>query len=262
MQGRRRQFYFLSHFPPRYKIDVRFPECNSVARARMHQPQTGSPEWPDGENMSDYLLRPAELPTWGQRSALRLLQLFGWRVRYKPLPGPHGIAVVYPHTSNWDFLVGLLGKWTIGLKFRWLAKETLFRGPMGVVMRYWGGVPVERRGTPSGATQRLADKMNAADWFWLAITPEGTRGYRPHWRSGFYHLAVAAKVPLVLVYLDYASKELGVVDTVMLSGDPAADMAAIGAVYQGRGGLYPDKAAPVMLAEPRPEHASGKQAQG
>jgi 1-acyl-sn-glycerol-3-phosphate acyltransferase len=201
--------------------------------------------------MSDYLLRPAALPAWRQRTALRLMHLFGWRVRYKPLPGPHGIAVVYPHTSNWDFPVGLFGKWAIGLQFSWLGKESLFRGPMGAVMRYWGGVPVERRGAPTGATQRLAGRINAADWMWIGITPEGTRGYRPHWRSGFYHLALAAKVPLLLVYIDYRTKELGVVDTLELSGDPDADMAAIAAIYQGRQGLYPADAAPIELAPPR-----------
>lgn len=201
--------------------------------------------------MSNYLLRAAALPTLRQRLALGLMQLFGWNVRYKPLPGPHGIAVVYPHTSNWDFIVGILGKWAIGLQFSWLAKESLFRGPMGVVMRYWGGVPVERRGAPTGATQRLADKINAADWMWIGITPEGTRGYRPYWRSGFYHLALAAKLPLLLVYIDYRTKELGVVDTLELTGNQEADMAAIAAIYKGREALYPTDAAPIALAPAR-----------
>ncbi len=200
--------------------------------------------------MSDYLLQPAALPTWGQRTALRLLQLAGWRMRYKPLPGPHSVAVVYPHTSNWDFMVGLLGKWALGLQFRWLGKESLFRGPLGAFMRYWGGVATERS-TATGATQRLADTMKAADWFWLAITPEGTRSYRPHWRSGFYHLALAAKVPLLIVYLDYPNKELGVVDTIDLTGDLEADMAAIAAAFHGHQGLHPELAAPIVLAPPR-----------
>jgi 1-acyl-sn-glycerol-3-phosphate acyltransferase len=204
--------------------------------------------------MSDYLLQPAALPTRGQRTALRVLQLFGWRVRYKPLPGPHGVVVVYPHTSNWDFIVGVLGKWAIGLPFRWLAKDSLFRGltgrTLGVLMRAWGGVPVER-GTSTGTTRRLADTMRAADWFWLALTPEGTRSYRPHWRSGFYHLAVTAKVPLLMVYIDYPNKELGVVDSIDLTGDPKLDMAAIAAVYQGRRGLHPEQEAPIVLAPPR-----------
>jgi len=136
----------------------------------------------------DDLVRPEALPTWRQRTALRLLNAIGWQFHFKPLPGPHGIAVVYPHTSNWDFPVGLLAKWAVGLHFRWLAKDTLFRGPMGPLMRYWGGVAVDRS-APQGAILRLAQTMRASDWFWLANTPEGTRSYRPHWKSGFYRIA-------------------------------------------------------------------------
>ena len=199
--------------------------------------------------MNDYLAAAA-LPTWRQRGALRLLHLAGWRLRFKPLPGPHGVMVVYPHTSNWDFIVGLLGKWAVGLPFRWLGKDTLFKGPLGVIMRYWGGMAVERS-TTTGATERLAHTMRAAPWCWIAITPEATRGYKPHWRTGFYHLARAAKVPLLLVYIDYPNKELGVVDTVSLTGDQAADMAAIAAIYKGRHGRFPQNEAPIVLAPPR-----------
>ncbi|GAB3458610.1 lysophospholipid acyltransferase family protein [Massilia terrae] len=197
--------------------------------------------------MSDYLLRPASLPTWGQRTALRMMRLFGWNVRYKPLPGPHGIAVVYPHTSNWDFVVGLFAKWTIGLQFRWLAKNSLFLGPMGAVMRYWGGIPIDRS-APQGATQKLAESMLASKWCWIAITPEGTRSYRPHWKSGFYRLALAAKVPVLLCYIDYRAKELGVVDYLTLTGDEDADMAAIARIYEGHEARFPAKAAPIKLA--------------
>jgi 1-acyl-sn-glycerol-3-phosphate acyltransferase len=210
-----------------------------------------------GESMSDYLLRPAALPTWGQRTALRLLNLFGWKVRYKPLPGPHGIAVVYPHTSNWDFFIGLLAKWSIGLEFRWLAKNSLFKGPMGAAMRYWGGVPVDRS-APQGSTHKLVQTMKASEWFWVAITPEGTRGYRPHWKSGFYRLALAAKVPVLLVYLDYKAKVLSVADYIELTGDEEADMAAIARVYEGHEALYPELAAPIRLA-PRSEKDETRQ---
>jgi 1-acyl-sn-glycerol-3-phosphate acyltransferase len=209
--------------------------------------------------MSDHQLLPAALPTWGQRSALRILRLFGWRVRYRPLPGPHGIAVVYPHTSNWDFIVGLFAKWAVGQPFRWLAKDSLFRGPLGALMRYWGGVPVDRS-APMGATRALADRMLASDWCWIAITPEGTRGYKPHWKSGFYHLATTAGVPVLLVYIDYRAKEVGVVDTIELTGDQQADMAAIAGIYQDRHALYPAKAAPVRLAPPREQDDARQQA--
>jgi 1-acyl-sn-glycerol-3-phosphate acyltransferase len=199
---------------------------------------------------TDYLLQPRDLGTWGQRTALRLLRLAGWNLRFKPLPGPHGIAVVYPHTSNWDFPIGLLGKWAIGLKFRWIGKDSLFRGPMGTLMRYWGGIPVDRRAS-MGATRQLARTMLDSPWCWIGITPEGTRSYRPHWKSGFYHLATTAGVPLLLVSIDYGSKMLNVVDTLTLTGDADTDMAAISALYEGRQALYPEQAAPIKLAPPR-----------
>jgi 1-acyl-sn-glycerol-3-phosphate acyltransferase len=202
---------------------------------------------------NDYLLRPATLPTWRQRSALRVLQLFGWTIHFKPLPGPHGIAVVYPHTSNLDFFIGLLSKWAMGVPYRWLAKESLFRGPAGALMRYWGGLPVERGSAPTGATQRLADRITAATWMWVAITPEGARARRPYWKSGFYHLALAANVPLVLMALDYGRKELRVTETLTLTGDQDADMARLRAYYQDVTARFPDQAGPVALA---PAHAA------
>jgi 1-acyl-sn-glycerol-3-phosphate acyltransferase len=199
---------------------------------------------------NDYLLRPATLPTWRQRSALRVLQLFGWTIHFKPLPGPHGIAVVYPHTSNLDFFIGLLSKWAMGVPYRWLAKESLFRGPAGALMRYWGGLPVERGSAPTGATQRLADRITAANWMWVAITPEGARAHRPYWKSGFYHLALAANVPLVLMALDYGRKELRVTETLTLTGDQDADMARLRAYYQDVTARFPGQAGPVALAPP------------
>ena len=208
--------------------------------------------------MDQYLMRPAELPGWGQRAALRVLNLFGWNFRWKPLPGPHGIAVVYPHTSNWDFFVGLLAKWTITLQFRWLAKDSLFRGPMGAIMRYWGGVAVDRS-APQGAIVRLAQTMRAADWFWLAITPEGTRGYRPYWKSGFYRIALAAQVPILLVKIDYGKKVIDVTQTLSLSGDEAADMAAIARAFEGVQALHPEDAAPIRLAPMEAQQVSGRE---
>jgi 1-acyl-sn-glycerol-3-phosphate acyltransferase len=203
--------------------------------------------------MSDFVLKPADLPSWGQRMSLRILNLFGWRMLYRPLPGPRGIAVIYPHTSNWDFMVGLFGKWALNLPFRWLAKDSLFKLPvLGKWFRALGGEPVER-GTPSGTIKLQAQRMNAADWYWVGITPEATRGYRPNWKSGFYHLALEARVPLALVYIDYPNKTLGLVDHVFLTGDQEADMAAIRAGFAGHRGRYPGNEAPIVLQERRTE---------
>ncbi|TQK11103.1 1-acyl-sn-glycerol-3-phosphate acyltransferase [Herbaspirillum sp. SJZ107] len=207
--------------------------------------------------MNDYLMRPSALPTWRQRTALRLLNLIGWQFHFKPLPGPHGIAVVYPHTSNIDFFVGLLAKWAVGLQFRWLAKDSLFRGPMGVLMRYWGGVAVDRS-APQGAIKRLAQTMHASEWFWLAVTPEGTRGYRPYWKSGFYRIALEAEVPVALIAIDYGRKIIDVTRTMSLSGDEAADMAAIAARYEGVRGRIPKDMAPIRLAPNPPAGGADK----
>ncbi|MFA9217749.1 MAG: 1-acyl-sn-glycerol-3-phosphate acyltransferase [Sphingomonadaceae bacterium] len=203
--------------------------------------------------MSNYQLTASALPSWKQRTALRVLGLFGWRILFKPLPGPRGICVIYPHTSNWDFPIGLLGKWAMGLPFRWLGKDSLFKIPLlGRWFRWMGGDPVER-GTPSGTIKLQAARMNAAEWYWVGITPEGTRSYRPTWKSGFYHLALEAKVPLCLVYIDYPNKTLGLVDHVVLTGDQSHDMAAIAAGFEGHLGLRPQHAAPIVLSERRTE---------
>ncbi|GAB2837683.1 lysophospholipid acyltransferase family protein [Pseudoduganella ginsengisoli] len=198
------------------------------------------------------VVKPADLPGAGQRLALRVLTLFGWRMLYRPLPGPRGICVIYPHTSNWDFVIGILGKWALNLPFRWLAKDSLFKIP---VLGRWfiamGGDPVDRS-AKTGMIQRQAARMNAADWYWVGITPEGTRGYRPHWKSGFYHLALEAKVPLCLVYIDYPNKTLGVRDHVFLTGDQETDLAAIRAGFHGHQGLHPEDAAPIVFADKKP----------
>ena len=133
----------------------------------------------------------------GNRIAQALLRAAGWRVRFDGLPALQGVIVVYPHTSNWDFPVGLLAKWAIGLPVRFWGKDSLFRYPVfGRWMRAVGGIPVDRS-APQGVVQEMAERFAAArangELFWLALSPEGTRSYRDHWRSGFYHLEAVKK---------------------------------------------------------------------
>lgn len=196
--------------------------------------------------MTTPLINPAALPTWQQRWALRALHAFGWHVRMAPLPGPRGVMIIYPHTSNWDFPVGVFARWAIGVNFRWLGKAALFNRFTTPLLRAWGGEPIER-GVASGAIERLAQRIQAADHYWLALTPEGTRGHSDHWRSGFYHIALAARVPLAIAYFDYAQKEVGLVDYIDLSGNVEADLARIRAAYEGRRGLKHEQAAPIRF---------------
>jgi 1-acyl-sn-glycerol-3-phosphate acyltransferase len=213
--------------------------------------------------MPDYLLTSSNIATRQQKFALWILTRFGWRVNFAPLPGRHGVVIVYPHTSNWDFIIGLLEKWVIGIHFRWLGKESLFSGVPGVLLgpflRAWGGEPVERAAS-TGAIERLAQRIQSADSYWLVLTPEGMRKYRQHWRSGFYHVALTAKVPLGIARIDYGTREVRLVDYVMLSGDIEADLTRIRTAYHGCRGLKPEWAAPIDFASADPKNKQGEQA--
>ncbi|WP_420475550.1 1-acyl-sn-glycerol-3-phosphate acyltransferase [Noviherbaspirillum sp. ST9] len=202
--------------------------------------------------MADHYLTPSNVSTRWQRCAVRMLALFGWRVNFAPLPGPRGVVIVYPHTSNWDFIIGLLAKWAMGIHFRWLGKEALFKGACGALLgplfRAWGGEPIER-GTSTGAIERLAAQIRSADEYWLALAPEGTRKYRDAWRSGFYHIAVTAGVPLGMATFDYAAREVRLVSYATLTGDVDADLADIREAYRSCHGLKHECAAPIVFSK-------------
>lgn len=193
-------------------------------------------------------LTAENVDTGMQRFGVRMLALLGWHIEFAGLPAARGIMIVYPHTSNWDFPIGLLARWSIGFPLHWLGKETLFRGPFGALsgplLRALGGEPIER-GNATGAIERLAARIRSASSYWLAMAPEGTRDYRDKWRSGFYHIALTAQVPLLAVSFDYGSRTVCATTVVHLSGDADADRLALVSAYANRRGLKPGKAAPI-----------------
>jgi 1-acyl-sn-glycerol-3-phosphate acyltransferase len=184
------------------------------------------------------------------RGARALLSLFGWKVCFEGLPGPKGILIVYPHTSNWDFVIGLLAKWVIGLPIRWVGKESLFRGftgaTLGRLMRFWGGRPVDRH-QASGAVEQLAALMNSEPWFWLGLSPEGTRKRTEHLRSGFYFLALKLDLPVGLAYIDYRRREIGVMRFVQMSGDVERDLQTLREFYADKTGRFPELASTIAF---------------
>jgi 1-acyl-sn-glycerol-3-phosphate acyltransferase len=187
----------------------------------------------------------------GSALARRLLAAAGWRTFFDGLPARQGVVIVYPHTSNWDFVVGLLAKWAIGFPITFWGKDSLFRLPLfGRWLRWLGGVPVDRR-HPSGVVGEMVERMRAArergEFLWLALTPEGTRSYNDHWRTGFYQVAHQAQVPLGLAYFDYDQRVVGVDNFIQLSGDVDGDMAVIEARLGHRRGRRPHLAAPIRL---------------
>jgi 1-acyl-sn-glycerol-3-phosphate acyltransferase len=194
--------------------------------------------------MQTPLFTSDQAPKFSSKLSLAVLNALGWKLRYNGLPANHGVLIFYPHTSNWDFIYGMLVKLAIRFPLKFLVKEKLFKGVTGFFIggfvRYCGGEPIER-GVSSGAIPKLAERMQRADWYWIGITPEGTRKFTPHWRSGFYHIALTAKVPLACAYIDYPKKEIGIYQSLELTGDEAIDLANIRKIYEHAQGKYPDQ---------------------
>jgi 1-acyl-sn-glycerol-3-phosphate acyltransferase len=189
----------------------------------------------------------------GSRLARSLLAGCGWRVWFEGLPSRQGVLVVYPHTSNWDFLVMVLAKAAVGVPLRFWGKDKLFGLPLfGRWLRWLGGVPVQRT-APGGAVGQMVGQIRqarAADrLFWLGLSPEGTRKHIPGWRSGFYQTALQADVPLGLVTLDYRRREVRALTFIRLTGDPEVDLDRIAQVYAGITAYIPAQAAPIRLLD-------------
>ena len=175
-----------------------------------------------------------------------VLKLFGWCAVGSLADHPTCVVIVAPHTSNWDFLVMLLLAAALRLKVTWMGKHTLFRPPFGWIMRRLGGLPIDR-----GARHNMVEQ--AIEWFrihdrlLLAILPEGTRKRTPYWRSGFYHIALGAHVPIALAFADYRRKVGGIGRVIVPSGDVDADMALIRDFYSGIIGKRPDQFGQIRL---------------
>lgn len=193
--------------------------------------------------------RPVQLR--GSAWARRALKLAGWQLDFDGLPARQGVLAIYPHTSNWDFVLGIVTKWAIGIPVTFWGKDSLFRVPLlGRWLGWLGGVPVDRH-SPHGIVGAMVVRMGAAvqrdDFLWLALTPEGTRSRTAGWRSGFYQVATGAGVPLALVHFDWGRRRVGMGCFLRLSGDTGADFAEIARRLHGVRGFDPDKASPIGL---------------
>jgi 1-acyl-sn-glycerol-3-phosphate acyltransferase len=183
-----------------------------------------------------------------QRAAGGLLRRAGWTISGERPAAPRYVLVASPHSSNWDTAVMLLFAVHFGIRLRWIGKRESFRGPLGPLLRALGGIPIDRGGG-QGLVAATAEEFRGRSRLALAIAPDGTRRARDYWRSGFYHIARAADVPLVLSFLDWGARRAGIGPTLALSGDVGADMDRIRAFYAGMVGRYPDQTSRVRLRE-------------
>jgi 1-acyl-sn-glycerol-3-phosphate acyltransferase len=169
-----------------------------------------------------------------------VLKLRGWKISGELPDVPRFIVIAYPHTSNWDVPLTLSICLMYRLRIHWMGKSSLFRGPMGPVMKWLGGIPVYLHES-RGVVQQLINAFDNADELIIFISPEANRAYVENWKTGFYHVAVGAGLPIVLGFLDFARREGGYRGTFMPTGDLDRDLARIKAQYKGIKGKYPEQ---------------------
>jgi len=182
-----------------------------------------------------------------QRLAHFILRMIGWRTHAIRPHTSHYVIIGAPHTSNWDFGLMLLLMAAEQLPIRFLGKDSLFRGPLGPIMRSLGGIPVNRRERTKLVDQVVA-KFEEYDDLIIGIAPEG-RSKTSHWKTGFYYIALKANVPIAMAYLDYGNKIIGVGPNFMPSGDLNADFEIIREFYTGIIGKNPKYQGKIELAQ-------------
>lgn len=158
------------------------------------------------------------------------------------------VLIAAPHTTNWDLFYFLAIAQVMRVRVSWMGKQSLFRGPMGTIMRALGGIPI-RRDRRGNMVDQMAEAFASRDSLVLTVPAEGTRSYVAHWKSGFYQIALAAGVPIVLGYLDYERKCGGLGPEVIPTGDVREDMNEIRDFYSNIRGKYPEKFGAVRLKE-------------
>ena len=182
------------------------------------------------------------------RSFARLiLQLGGWDAVGEIPKEPKIVGIAAPHTSNWDGFWLIAYKIANDLELHFLAKHTLFWWPLGNILRALGAIPIDR-GVNSSTVEQVVNAFATHDRFWFALAPEGTRRHRPYWKTGFYRIAKAADVPIVLGFIDYADKRLGLGPTLHPGQSAEEDLAAIRDFYSQFTGRNPQNQSPIRFA--------------
>ena len=163
----------------------------------------------------------------------------GWTVDVKEYHPEKYIICLAPHTSNWDFIIGLLYSRAEGMRINFLMKKEWFFWPLGILFRSMGGIPVERSKKHS-LTDQLAEIAIKSDKFSLAVTPEGTRSRVEKWKRGFYYIALKAKLPILLFAIDFPTKRIVCTETLIPSGDVERDMKRVMDYYSQFTGKNPE----------------------
>ena len=197
------------------------------------------------------LQRAQKLPMLaGMQAALgkAILEAAGWTIVGGPPAATRLVLIAAPHTSNWDFLYAIACTSALELPLRFMAKDSLFRGAQGALLRALGGIAIDRS-RANNVVDAMVGEFAHGEPLALLIPPEGTRKAGKYWKSGFYHIARKANVPVALGFLDYPNKRVGIGPLLTPSGDVKADMDRIRAFYADKGGKVPANFTPPRLRE-------------
>ena len=168
------------------------------------------------------------------------LALRGWKLQGQPPTARKYVMITVPHTSNWDFPLALAMAFVYRFEMRWMGKDSLFSGWRGPVMRWLGGIPIDRTSRNNVVADTIA-AFKASTHLIIAIPPEGTRSKVDKWKTGFYYIALGAEVPIALAFLDYQRKIGGFLATFLPTGDIEKDFVNIRAFYTGIAGKYAEQ---------------------
>ena len=168
-----------------------------------------------------------------------LLKLSGWRILGEPPADQRYVLIGAPHTSNWDFIVMLLAMFLRRMEVRWMGKDALFPWPFAGFMKWLGGIPIDRS-RHHGTVEQMIEHYRNNDELVVLIPPEGTRKKVERWKTGFYHIAHGAGVPILLGYIDAGKKEAGFGPLFHPTGDLLTDMQEIQAYYADKQAIRPD----------------------
>ena len=174
------------------------------------------------------------------RLAALAFRLAGWHTEGTPPPNDRFVIIAAPHTSNWDAVILLVAARIFDLPLAWFVKDAWFRFPLGPIMRRLGGVPIDRS-SHHGVVEQAIAQLQSSERLALAVPPEGTRGRTPHWKTGFYHIARGAKVPIVLGFIDYGRKVAGLGPAFTPTGDLERDFEVFRAFYDKVQPRFPEK---------------------
>jgi 1-acyl-sn-glycerol-3-phosphate acyltransferase len=186
--------------------------------------------------MADHVIELGpRVPRWGNAVVAgicnAILRLLGWRLDMHLPDLPKFIIIAVPHTSNWDFVVGICTILLMRVRIRWWVKHTVYRWPWRHFVDWSGGIPIERAAA-GGVVEQTVAAFAREQTLVLALTPEGTRSRVPQWKRGFYYVAVKAQVPIVLAYFDYRRRIVGTGPVIWPTGDYAADTAKMLEFYR------------------------------